>query len=169
MGFVARFLGIIPKAERGGIRLGEAEPWRVSPTKDVELFVRTLPVLVPEGSLAYFEGTGESHVAKYLTEVSVPAQVQVAIGTIWPRQDYYHVPVSQESMEALATFLDEAPAGYFCSHCHVYRNGTILLEWHDAFMDDPMYVSRTISEHVVREFRERTRQHPQLRLAVTPR
>jgi hypothetical protein len=152
MGFVARFLGIIPKAERGGIRFGEPEPWRVSPTKDVELFVRTLPVLVPEGSLAYFEGTGESHVAKYLSEVSVPAQMQVALGTIWPKPDYYHVPVSQESMEALAAFLDDAPTGYVCTHCHVYRNGAILLQWHDAFMDDPMYVSRTISEHVVREF-----------------
>lgn len=155
MGFVARFLGILPKAERGGIRLRDAEPWRVSPTKDVELFVRALPVLVPEGSLAYFEGTGESHVAKYLSEVSVPAQMQVALGTIWPRPDHYHVPVSHESMQALAAFLDDAPTGYFCTHCHVHRNGVILLEWHDAFMDDPMYVSRAISEHAVREFATR--------------
>ena len=111
MGLSLDSLGLSRKRNGGGIRLGEAEPWRVSPTKDVELFVRTLPVLVPEGSLAYFEGTGESHVAKYLSEVSVPAQMQVALGTIWPRPDYYHVPVSQESMEALAAFLDDAPTG----------------------------------------------------------
>jgi len=155
MGLVARFLARVSKSEPRGIRLGETEPWRVSPTKDVERFVRALPVLAPEGSLAYFEGTGEPHVAKYLTEVSVPAHVQVAIGTIWPRPDYYHVPVSQESMDSLAAFLDEAPAGYFCTHCHVYRNGSILLEWHDAFMDDPMYVSRAIDEHTVRAFADR--------------
>jgi hypothetical protein len=58
-------------------------------------------------------------------------------------------------MDALAAFLDEAPTGYFCTHCHVYRNGVILLEWHDAFMDDPMYVSRAISEDGVREFANR--------------
>jgi hypothetical protein len=156
MGFIARFLGVVTKQERRGIRLDEAEPWRVSPTKDVERFVRALPLLVPEGSIAYFEGTGESHVANYLAHVSLPAaQIQVAIGTIWPRPDYYHVPVSQESMEALAAFLDKEPAGYFCTHCHVYRDGAILVEWHDAFMDDPMYVSRAISEDFVREFANR--------------
>jgi hypothetical protein len=152
MSFVARFLGIIPKAERSGIRLDEPEPWRVSPTKDVELFVRALPLLTAEGSVAYFEGTGESHVAEYLRQLAIVPQVQVAVGTIWPRPDYYHVPVSRESMEALAAFLDEAPTGYFCTHCHVYRNGVVLLEWHDAFMDDPMYLSRVIGEDVVREF-----------------
>ena len=40
-------------------------------------------------------------------------------------------------MEALTAFLDDAPTGCFCTHCHVYRNGAILLQWHDAFMDDP--------------------------------
>ena len=155
MGLVARFLGIIASAEPRGIRLSETEPWRVSPTKDVERFVRALPMLVPEGSLAYFEGTGEAHVAKYLAKVSVPPRVQVAVGTIWPTPDSYHVPVSRESMDALAAFLDEAPTGYFCTHCHVYRNGAILLEWHDAFIDYPMYVSRAISEHAVREFANR--------------
>ena len=55
-------------------------------------------------------------------------------------------------MEDLAAFLDDASTGYFCTHCHVYRNGAILLEWHDAFMHEPLYVSRTISEHVVCEF-----------------
>jgi len=155
MGFVARFLGIIPKAERGGIRLDEPEPWRVSPTKDVERFVRALPLVPPEGSVAYFEGTGESHVADYLRRLAIAPQVQVAVGTIWPRPDYYHVPVSRESMEGLAAFLDESPTGYFCTHCHVYRNGVVLLEWHDAFMDDPMYVSRIIGEDVVREFASR--------------
>ena len=95
MSFVARFLGIIAKAERGGIRLDEPEPWRVSPTKDVELFVRALPLLTAEGSVAYFEGTGESHVAEYLRRLAIVPQVQVAVGTIWPRPDYYHVPVSR--------------------------------------------------------------------------
>ena len=120
--------------------------------KDVERFVRALPLLVPEGSVAYFEGTGESHVAAYLGRVSIPAPVQVAVGTIWPRPDCYHVPVTVESIEALATYLEDAPAGFFCSHCHVYRNGEVLLEWYDAFMDDPLYMSRTMSETVVREF-----------------
>lgn len=149
MGFLARFFGAVPKEERGGIRLEEAGPWRVSPTKDVERFIRALPLLVPEGSIAYFEGTGESHVAEYLRRVSIPAQVQVAVGTIWPRPDCYHVPLTVTTMEALADFLKQRPAGYFCSHCHVYRDSFVLLEWHDAFTDDPIYISRTIAAEAV--------------------
>jgi len=58
-------------------------------------------------------------------------------------------------MEAVAAFLEREPAGYFCTHCHVYHNGAVLLEWHDAFIDDPMYVSRAVSEDVVRDFANR--------------
>jgi len=55
-------------------------------------------------------------------------------------------------MEELATFLERKPVGYLCSHCHVHRDGAILLEWHDAFVKDPMYVSRTIAEEVIDRF-----------------
>lgn len=155
MGFISRFLGVVSSAERAGIRLEEAEPWKVTPTRDVERFLRALPLLVPQGSIIYFEGTGEPHVREHLGRISIPPQAQVALGTIWPRPDTYHVAVSQDSMEDLATFLDKEPAGVFCAHCHVYRDGAILVGWHDAFMDDPMYVSRTVSEDLVREFAAR--------------
>lgn len=152
MGFIARLLGAVAKDERDGIRLNEAEPWRVSSTKDVERFLRALPLSMPEGSIAYFEGTGEPHVAEYLRGVSIPAQSRVAIGTIWPRPDSYHVPVTAATCEAFAEFLEQRPAGYVCSHCHVYRDGLVLLEWHDAFTSEPIYLSRTINEDAVARF-----------------
>jgi|SoiMethySBSTD1v2_1073268.scaffolds.fasta_scaffold00503_39 hypothetical protein len=152
MGFLARLLGAVPKEERGGIRLTDAEPWRVSPIRDVERFLRALPALMPHGAIAYFEDTAEPHVRRYLQSVSVAAQARVAVGTIWPRPDCYHVPVTTEAMAALASFLDKNPAGYFCAHCHVYRDGLVLLEWHDAFINEPMYLSRTVSEEAVVRF-----------------
>ena len=152
MGFLARLFGAVPKDEWGGMRLADAKPWCVSPTKNVERFVRALPALMPSGSIVYFEDTAEPHVRRYLESVSVPSQVRVAIGTIWPRPDSYHVPLTAETMEALAAFLDKNPAGFFCAHCHVYRDGVVLLEWHDAFINDPMYISRTISADAVARF-----------------
>jgi hypothetical protein len=153
MGIFARLLNAVPKSERDGIRLHETEPWKVSPTTDVGRFVRALAPLVPEGSIAYFEGTGEPHVAEYLRGVSIPAPVRVAIGTIWPRPDCYHVPLTVKTMDDLAAFLERRPAGYFCSHCHVYRDGSVLLQWYDAFTnDDAMYISRAIAGEVVDRF-----------------
>ena len=144
MGILARLFGGVPKAEHGGIRLEEREPWEVAPTKDVERFLQALPLLAPEGAIAYFEGPRESHVAEYLRQMSVPPKVHVAVGTIWPRPDCYHVPLTISSMEALAAFLTKRPAGYFCSHFHVYCDGSVLLQWHDAFGDDPLYISKAI-------------------------
>jgi hypothetical protein len=152
MGFLARLFGAVPRDERKGIQLTDSDPWRVSPTKDVESFLRALPTLVPDGAVVYFEDTAEPHVGRYLQRVSVPPVSHVAVGTIWPRPDSYHVPMTSDSMAALSTFLEQNPAGYFCSHCHVYRDGVVLLEWYDAFMDVPMYISRTVGDDAVAQF-----------------
>ena len=40
---------------------------------------------------------------------------------------------------------------HYC-HCHVYREHSVLLEWHDAFTDGPMYISRSIGPHLVDQF-----------------
>lgn len=147
--------GAVPKEEQGGIRLDEPEPWAVSPTTDVVRFLRALPSLVPDGSILYLEGTGEPHVAEYLERVAGPAQTRVAIGTIWPRPDCYHVPLTPTTTERFAQFLEQRPAGYVCTHCHVYLDGLVLLQWHDAFMTDPMYLSRSIGDKKVAEFAAR--------------
>jgi hypothetical protein len=152
MGILAQLFGWVPAADRDGIRLEERDCWEVSSTRDVERFLRALPLLAPPRAMAYFEGTAERHVAEYLQQVSVTPTVQVAMGTIWPRPDCYHVPLTLQSMEALAAFLEAKPAGFFCSHCHVYDAGLVLLQWHDAFGGDPMLVSRRIGAETVGEF-----------------
>jgi hypothetical protein len=152
MSILSRLFGAVSKAEREGIRLQDPEPWEVSPTRDVERFLRALPLLAPEGAIVYFEATGEKHVAEFLSRISIPTPVQVAVGTIWPPPDRYHVVLTAQSMEELATFLEERPAGYFCTHCHVYRDRSVLLEWHDAFIDDPMLISQTVPSDVIQVF-----------------
>jgi hypothetical protein len=152
MNFFSRLFGAVPASERDGIRLAEADPWVVSPTRDVERFLRALPLLCPEGGVAYFEDTAEAHVAEFLKTQSIPAPIHVAVGTIWPRPDCYHVPLTTETMEALAAFLEARPAGFFCSHCHVYRDRTVLLGWYDSFMNVPLYVSRMLPVEVVEAF-----------------
>lgn len=152
MGVFARLFGAVPREERDGIRLTDAEPWRLGPTRDVQRFLRALPQLFPDGAVAYFEGTAERHVTEYLRGLSIQPSVRVAVGTLWPKPDVYHVPLTPESMESVADFLQRNPAGYFCSHCHVYRDGVVLLQSHDAFISDPIYISRAIPRDAVDGF-----------------
>jgi hypothetical protein len=152
MGIFSRLFGGASAADRVSIRLDEPDPWEVTGTRDVERFLRTLPLLTPAGAFVYFEGTGEPHVAEYLRSISVPAPVHVACGTIWPRPDRYHVPIDVDTMEALAHFLERSPAGFFCAHCHVHDGASIVLEWHDAFGTDPMLLSSRFGEDTVASF-----------------
>jgi hypothetical protein len=87
-----------------------------------------------------------------LQRLSVSAAVRVRRGTIFPRPYDYHVPVTMDNMEEIATYLDDHPTGHFCTHCCVYRDRQILLAWYDAFLDDPMYISLTIDESEVKRF-----------------
>jgi hypothetical protein len=152
MTVASRVLGFAPKAERQGVCLDDPRPWCVTSGTDVKRFVRALPLLTPDGGVAYFEGTGDPRVAAFLGRLAIEPTVQVAAGTAWPRPDFYHLPVTTELMEALARFLDESEIGFFCTHAHIYRDGAVVLQWHDAFGKAPMRLSRTIAEDVVREF-----------------
>jgi hypothetical protein len=107
---------------------------------------------VPASSVVYFEDIGEKHVTRVLQRLSVSAPVRVARGTMFPRPDYYHVALTTDNMEEIATYLDNHPTGHFCTHCCVYRDRKILLAWYDAFLDDPMYISWTIDESEVNRF-----------------
>ena len=152
MTLLSRLIGYVPTEERRGIRLDEADPWRVGGTRVERAFLRALPALMPADSVLYLEGVPEAHVAQYLAEVSIPAAAKVAMGTIWPRPNVFHLSLTAEVIEALTAFLEVHPAGYFCTHCHVYSDGRMLLQWHDAFGSDPMYISRVLEGDHVRDF-----------------
>jgi hypothetical protein len=151
MNLLSRMIGYVPREERDGIRLEDKVPWRVNPTRDVGRFLRALNLLVPDSSVAYFEDTGERHVAEYLQNVAIRPAVRVALGTIWPRPDCYHVALAATTAEELADFLDRNPCGLLCVHLHVYRDRSVVLQWYDAF-DDPIYISRSVDEQAVSRF-----------------
>lgn len=153
MRWLARMLGRAADPEDEGIRLVDAEPWRVEAKCEVGTFFRALRVVAPADSIAYFECIGEQHVAEYLGRVAIAPSVRVAQGTIWPRPDCYHVPLGEGMAERLAGFLDGNQCGFFCAHIHVYCGRSVLLRWYDAF-SDPMYLARSVGERSVKEFAE---------------
>lgn len=152
MGILGRLLGRTAASGEPGLHMDEPECWEVSGTRDVERFLRALLILAPEKATVYFEGTAEPHIAECLRAVAIPPPVRIAVGTMWPRPDWYHVPLTAERMQRIASVLEAHPAGYFCSHLHVHDGSAILLQWHDAFGHDPMLVSRSVGEEAVKTF-----------------
>lgn len=133
-----------------GARL-KSPAWEVSAPRDIPGFIRAIPDICDDAFM-YLETTSRAKdITRALEEISVEPLLDVAKGTIWPKPISYHVPVNLENTEAVAKLFENHIAVEICSHFHVYANGEVLLEWHDAFFNDPILVSKIVAENGVKK------------------
>ena len=148
------WLGIVPKDQRDAIKLTDRACWLVEPTQNPAAFYRALGALATTGSIVYLEGSTESEVPKFLEARESLDSMPVALGTILPASDRYHMPATPDNLIGLATLIEAHRIALPAIHTHLYKDGKVLVEWYDAFTDDPIYVSASIIETEVRRFAE---------------
>jgi hypothetical protein len=153
MGWLRRLLGATPKEEMDGIRLDTNQPfWELSGKTDFPSVLRALASLLPEGSILYLEdGSPNNELRRFLEACAIPEQSHVAIGTIWPKPAYHHVPATPQNLTELARLSEHCAAPELAVHFHAYHEGKIVLEWHDA-LDQPMLLSGIIPDNKVKTF-----------------
>jgi len=153
MGCVHKLLHITPKEELKGISLNFTVPfWKLEGKTDFPSLFRALRDLLPDGCILYFEGgSPRGRLFDFFNAQAVPEQAHVAIGTLWPRPDYYHIPATPENLAALAKIAESYAEPEIAIHFHVYRRRNVLLEWHDAF-SQPMLLSGELSEETIKTF-----------------
>ena len=158
MGLFAKIFGAVPREEMSGISLDMAHPfWEVSGATDFPSLLTALPDLLPEECILYFEGGSPSgELLDFLRAHTVPERAHVAYGTIWPKPMVFHVPAMPDTMKRLAVMTESCAYPELAIHFHVYREQSVLLEWHDAFTE-PMLLSGELPEPKVRAFAERLR------------
>ena len=137
----------IPK----GARL-EGPAWEISAPKDIPVFIRAIPGLIDDAYMYLETSSSPKNMIKVLKEISITPQLNVLRGIIWPKPMSYHVQASPKNIETVASLFEGHNAFEVCCHFHVYGNGKIVLEWHDAFFDDPFLVSKVVPEHKVKSF-----------------
>ena len=156
MGWLGRLFGAVPKEEMEGIRLDTAGSyWEIDGLKTfVELF-NALQDWLPEGTVLYFEGgSPDAEIDDFIATYSIPEQTHVAMGTIWPRPKVFHVPATAIILTELARIMEHHAEPELAIHFHVYRDSSVLLEWHDAF-SQPMLLSGAIPEEQVKVFADK--------------
>ena len=145
-------LGIVPRGDAQALRLTDRDPWEVGQTRDAAAFYRALHHLATATSVLYMEGSTEEQVPQFLETVPAEHRRQVAIGTVFPASDVYHIPATRENLTALADLIDRYGIALPAIHTHLYDEQGITLEWHDAFTDSAMLVSSRVPEDQVRRF-----------------
>ena len=148
------FNAAIPE-ERRGICLKNPK-WEVSPLRDMPAFLRALIGIIPENSILYLEGgSPDKEISSYLEERKASNTSKVELGTIWPRPICYHMPVITKNINGFADIMEHHATPEGAIHLHIYLNGKVLLQWHDAFFDDPMYISEDLGEEKIKQFCEK--------------
>jgi hypothetical protein len=153
MGWVAKLFKLVPKRERKGISLGRYPYWEVMSPRDFPSLLRALTKLIPQNSILYFEdGYPRGELKAFFEKKSVPEISQIALGTTRSRPKVFHVPATPENLIELAKIAEGYAEPEVAIHFHVYKEGKVLLEWYDAFSDDPMYLSGDIPESALKKF-----------------
>src|SRR5262249_47589067 len=125
-----------------GLRLKESDATAYRLPPEAGRFLRALPLLADASAVLYCEGSTDSHVARWCKQHALePPPAKVPVGALLPASDCYHIPLEPALLDELAELVDLHRASVPCIHMHVYQAGTMLLEWYDAFLDDPLRLS----------------------------
>ncbi|MBX3356756.1 MAG: hypothetical protein KF724_13765, partial [Phycisphaeraceae bacterium] len=152
MGLIAKIFGAASKAEAAGASLiGPA--WEAEPITDAPAFFRALPDLLPSGSILYLEDVCSTEGIALARRYCIEPQLKLALGTVWPRPKFFHLPLTAASAAELAQFAEHHATPEIGVHIHAYHDDQVLLEWHDAF-GQPLRLSTALPESRVRSFCE---------------
>ncbi len=153
MGWLGKLLGAVLKYEPKGIRLDTHKPfWTLEGETDFPQLLRALVGFLPDGSILYFEdGSPSGRHLRFFKVHAIPEQIRVAAATLWLQPRCYHVPATSKNLAELAELAESCAEPELAVHFHVYSNGKVLLEWHDAFAN-PMLISGDISEGTIHDF-----------------
>jgi len=155
MGWLGKLFNTTPKAELNGIRMDTTHPfWEVEGKTTFAALLCALEHFLPDGSVLYFEGGSPSRkLLDFFNTHAIEEQSHIAVAILWPRPVYYHVPATPQNLAELAVLAESHAAPELAVHFHVYRDGKVLLEWHDAF-SQPMLLDGSIPEERIKGFAE---------------
>jgi hypothetical protein len=154
MGFIAKLLKsfLKDKLNHNPFDLWEKDCWEVSGPKDFPSFFRGLIGFLPEGAIMRFESSSPSgEIATFLASNAISEKISIPKGTIWPKCQVFNISATDQNLLKLSELTEKYANPEVADHFHIYLNDYVLIDWYDAF-NDPMYVSKKISETKIATF-----------------
>jgi len=134
--------------------LEESKCWKVSGVRTAAEFFRALPLLVPDATHMFLEGSPEPDIEVLLVDAADERDYTAPAGTYWswPRKNRrFSVRVSAELFVRLSKVAAHHAEAEICDHIHFYRDRNALVQWFDAF-SDPLLVSKLVPRERVEQF-----------------
>jgi hypothetical protein len=144
----------IVDGEYNGIEIDTPLEWVIEGVKNPIAFFEHLPVLLPNDSVLYLEGTQITpEVETFYAAHRALDRVEVRRDTIFPEPKIYHVAFSADVSAALREIAENNRTEEMFDHIKGYRSETLLFSFHDAF-DGWLRISDHIPSDNVAKFCE---------------
>jgi hypothetical protein len=118
-------------------------------------FLRSLASLFGPDCVLYLEGGGTPpSVKSFLQEHKANENGRLPGGTLLPTPDVFHVSITPETMDGLASLLESEQEEGLPTHLHVYDSSGIALQWYDASAGDSILVRASLDGAKLAEFCE---------------
>jgi hypothetical protein len=160
MAWLDRLLSAVFQKHLAGHRLEDPNPIALRLPHEPARFIRALPELAGPSAFLYCEGTTEGYVADWLKDHCVEPRLKIALGTLMPPSDTYHIPLQPDLLTEFAILIDARRILVPVIHVHLYDDDRVMLEWHDAFGDDPVLLSHRLPLERIRAFMRATLGEP---------
>jgi hypothetical protein len=135
-----------------GAKIDHPRAWVVSPPSRPIRIASAFRILLSEQGVIALEGTSIHREVKLtLQPYVIPPALEIRPGTLYPRPEWLHIRATIDALSTLDELVNTSAGPEICNHLYGYENGTLLLEWHDAF-DDPIHVAGTVSAGVMTAF-----------------
>jgi len=134
--------------------LEESECWKVSGVRTAVDFFRAVPVLVPDATHMFLEGSPDPDIEALLADAAADVDYAAPVGTTWswPQENRrFSVRASPEFLMRLSEAASDHAEPEICDHVHFYRGQEALVQWFDSF-SDPLLVSKAVARDRVERF-----------------
>ena len=131
------------------------EVCKISAPKNRRAFIRYVTDILPEGSVLFLEGgTTYKEVEEFLHSHQPKYVPYIPKDILFPPCPAYHLPIIHENLEELYRLIKSRPIDKIFFHLKAYDSETVLMTWHDVYIDDPWFLSKKIPEKKLRKFCE---------------
>ncbi len=117
-----------------GVEIDTPFEWVIEDLKTPVPFFEHLPMLLPENSVLYVEGTQIApEVDAFYAAHRATNTIKVRRDTIYPEPEIHHVLFSADVSAALRKMAENHRAEEMFDHLKAYQGETMLFSFHDAF------------------------------------
>ncbi len=87
-----------------------------------DVFLEDVREVAPEGSILVIEGKPTADVREFLERVRLEPSVRISPNTIWPKDEFFHIPATRENVDQLLEFSLNHAVPEICDHVVLYRD-----------------------------------------------